>query len=126
MSVFCCFTVTTSGFAGADDPPSVTGCVQQMELPSLISPTHSKICKYITVGDINYSVVVRSEIVIPGDGAKIFPNIKPVPTDKEVIVYGKNSPLGPSLNCMSLWSSAKGRITTSWKYKEGGKACPST
>src|SRR5262245_30841108 len=101
----------------APNPRSISGCVKQIQVGILFP----RICKYIEVGDRRYSVIVRSELVFQ-EVAELFPNIRPVPTDKEVIVNGINSP-GRSINCYFSGLGVVGRYTTSWVYKPGGRTC---
>jgi hypothetical protein len=114
-----CFALSGSALAqpAPSNPRSISGCVKQIQLGILFP----RICKYIEVGDRRYSVIVRSELVFQ-EVAEAFPNIRPVPTDKEVTVYGINSP-GPSLNCYFSGLGVVGRYTTRWEYKPGGRSC---
>lgn len=90
---------------------TVTGCVVKVENAS---------CKYITVGPNTYSANVRSELpgwIVFFTPTFIAPNLKTIPTDKEVVIDGLTTGL-PSATC----AGAQGMFVRA--YRSTGKKCP--
>jgi hypothetical protein len=88
------------------------GCITQVE---------ESACKFVTKGPDRYATNVRSELsplIAFGLSLVGVPNLKPIPTDKEVSILGVQPGL-PSSNCGA-------GVDATWIYdwKPTGKKCP--
>jgi hypothetical protein len=121
--------IATAQTAPVNVPAKITGCVKELELFTFTGfirgQSFTKTCKYITVGDKNYIVVTRSEMIYQR-AAEAYALVKPIPTGKQVTVYGTYVPgLAEVLafSCLGSGIPVIPRYTTSWTPVTPEKKC---
>ena len=121
--------IATAQTAPVNVPAKITGCVKELELFTFTGfirgQSFTKTCKYITVGDKNYIVVTRSEMIYQR-AAEAYALVKPIPTGKQVTVYGTYVPgLAEVLafSCLGSGIPVIPRYTTSWTPVKKKKKC---